>query len=195
MGGGVKTLKAKGCQPGHPIFSRGANDSSFLFTLLPYLKKIKYLVLNISFPFQIHPSLTYIYTYSFSRAILLLFSFSNHFHISPSLSLSLCSQLSHSLTHRESLAFDFGGWLALLRSSISSLSVVVFRYLRWVCSDPKCYFCFHSCYLVRFSFVYGLRPFDLILTSIGLCTIWFLCVEVWCLLDCVNRSVCLLKLS
>ena len=101
MGGGVKTLKAKGCQPGHPIFSRGANDSSFLFTLLPYLKKIKYLVLNISFPFQIHPSLTYIYTHSFSRAILLLFSFSNHFHISPSLSLSLCSQLSLSHTQRK----------------------------------------------------------------------------------------------
>lgn len=101
MGGGVKTLKAKGCQPGHPIFSRGANDSSFLFTLLPYLKKIKYLVLNISFPFQLHPSLTYIYTRSFSRAILLLFSFSNHFPISPSLSLSLLSTLTLSHTQRK----------------------------------------------------------------------------------------------
>ena len=119
--------------------------------------------------------------------------FSNHFHISPS--LSLCFQLSHSLTHRESLAFNFGGWLALLRSSISSLSIVVFHYLRWVCSDPKCYFCFHSCYLVRFGFVYGLRPFNLILTLISFCMIWFLCVEVWRFLDSVNRSVCFLKLS
>lgn len=176
---GGENLKAKGCQPGHPIFSRGANDSSFLFIPLPHLKKLNIWSEIFHFHFKFIPLLP-IYTHTYFLDQSSYYSHSPSIFTSHPLSLSpsLCFQLSLSHIHTLTLTHtqrkpSLRLWRLACSSSIFDLLSLRRRYTLSKVSllRSEVLFYFLPCYLVRFSFVYGLRPFDLILTSIGSCTI------------------------